>query len=122
MLKLLNPDHSGVTMVTALGWQQQPLLEQNHNHSDCSESKGQTRLYYGKCELPKGDGLACFSSYHLGNCCASKTMCELDSEDRLIQFLMGLNDNYDHMRNRILLMDILPSNNKARSMVLRVEK
>lgn len=35
---------------------------------------------------------------------------------------MGLNDTFDHIRNQVLLMDPLPSVNKAYSMVLRVEK
>lgn len=39
-----------------------------------------------------------------------------------MQFLMGLNDSYDHVHNQILLMEPLPSVNKAYSMVLRVEK
>ncbi|KAK9165874.1 hypothetical protein Scep_001065 [Stephania cephalantha] len=39
-----------------------------------------------------------------------------------MQFLMGLNDIYDHVRNQILVMDPLPNINKAYSMILRVEK
>lgn len=35
---------------------------------------------------------------------------------------LRLNENYDHVRNQILLMDPLPSINRAYSMVLRVEK
>ncbi|KAL0370630.1 UNVERIFIED_CONTAM: Retrovirus-related Pol polyprotein from transposon RE1 [Sesamum angustifolium] len=39
-----------------------------------------------------------------------------------MQFLMGLHESFDHVRNHILLMEPLPSVNKAYSMVLRVEK
>lgn len=35
---------------------------------------------------------------------------------------MGLNESYDAIRSQILVMDTLPSLNKAYSMVLRVEK
>lgn len=35
---------------------------------------------------------------------------------------MGLNDAYDHVRNRILLLNPLPTVNKAYSMILRVKK
>ncbi|KAK9163464.1 hypothetical protein Syun_004366 [Stephania yunnanensis] len=51
----------------------------------------------------------------------SKLM-ELDSNDRLIQFLMGLSDIYDQVRNQILFMDPLPNINKAYSVIERVEK
>lgn len=55
-------------------------------------------------------------------CGASKALAEMDMNGKLIQFLMGLNDTYDHVRSQILLMDPLPSVNKAYSMILRVEK
>ena len=35
---------------------------------------------------------------------------------------MGLNDSFNHIQNQIMLMDPLPSVNKAYSMVLRIEK
>lgn len=44
-------------------------------------------------------------------------MIEIDGDDKLIQFLMGLSDN---MRNQILITEPLPSVNKAYSMVLKV--
>ncbi|KAJ0018210.1 hypothetical protein Pint_11898 [Pistacia integerrima] len=42
--------------------------------------------------------------------------------NRLMQFLIRLNESFDHIRNQILGMDPLPTVNKAYSMVLRVEK
>ncbi|XP_010260173.1 PREDICTED: uncharacterized protein LOC104599359 [Nelumbo nucifera] len=53
---------------------------------------------------------------------ASKRMCDITSSNRLMQFLMGLNDSFDHIKNQILLMDPLPTVNKAYSLVLRVKK
>ncbi|KAK9119102.1 hypothetical protein Scep_017195 [Stephania cephalantha] len=49
-------------------------------------------------------------------------MMELESNDKLIQFLMGLNDLYDPIRNQIMVMDALPNLNKAYSMIVRVER
>ncbi|KAK9094248.1 hypothetical protein Scep_025717 [Stephania cephalantha] len=40
----------------------------------------------------------------------------------MMQFSMGLNDEYDHVRNQILVFEPLPNINKAYSMILRVEK
>lgn len=54
------------------------------------------------------------------NCGFVKLMIEIDGDDKLIQFLMGLSDYYDNMRNQILITEPLPSVNKAYSMVLKV--
>ncbi|KAL0412816.1 UNVERIFIED_CONTAM: Retrovirus-related Pol polyprotein from transposon RE1 [Sesamum radiatum] len=43
-------------------------------------------------------------------------------ENQLMQFLMGLSEPYDSIRSQILVLDPLPSVNKAYSMVLRVER
>ncbi|XP_065848372.1 uncharacterized protein [Euphorbia lathyris] len=48
-----------------------------------------------------------------------QSLCE---EDKLMQFLCGLNVDYEHVRNQILLMDPLPTVNKACSMLFRIEK
>ncbi|KAL2230522.1 UNVERIFIED_CONTAM: hypothetical protein Sindi_1646600 [Sesamum indicum] len=40
----------------------------------------------------------------------------------LMQFLMGLHESLDHVRNQILLMEPFSSVNKAYSMILTVEK
>ncbi|KAK6144765.1 hypothetical protein DH2020_021585 [Rehmannia glutinosa] len=45
-----------------------------------------------------------------------------DMKDKLIQFLMGLNESHEHVRSQILIMDPLPKINKAYSMLLTIEK
>ncbi|KAK6150121.1 hypothetical protein DH2020_017646 [Rehmannia glutinosa] len=55
-------------------------------------------------------------------CGAYKMQTDLDLHTKLMQFLMGLNESYDHVRNQILLLDPLPTVNKAYSMLLSVEK
>lgn len=47
---------------------------------------------------------------------------ERENENKLIQFLLGLSDLYEHVKNQILILDPLPSVNKAYPMVLRAEK
>ncbi|KAL2230364.1 UNVERIFIED_CONTAM: hypothetical protein Sindi_1630800 [Sesamum indicum] len=54
-------------------------------------------------------------------CGASKKLSERITSSQLMQFLMGLSDVYNHVRNQVLLMDLLPTVGKAYSMVLRVE-
>lgn len=52
-------------------------------------------------------------------CDTSGNMIKVVAQNKLIQFLIGLNDVYDSVRNQILVMDHLPSVNKAYSMVLK---
>lgn len=40
-------------------------------------------------------------------------------DDKVIQFLMGLNDSYDNMKNQIMLMDPISSLDKVFSMMVR---
>lgn len=56
------------------------------------------------------------------NCNASGIVLDLKSQNKLIQFLMGLNESYDAIKSQILILDQLPTVNKAYLMVLRVEK
>ncbi|KAL0428225.1 UNVERIFIED_CONTAM: Retrovirus-related Pol polyprotein from transposon RE2 [Sesamum latifolium] len=57
-----------------------------------------------------------------GLCICGCTRNDEENEIKLIQFLSGLNDSYDNIRNQILIMDPFPSLDKAYSMVLRVER
>ncbi|KAG8650605.1 hypothetical protein MANES_07G054076v8 [Manihot esculenta] len=54
-------------------------------------------------------------------CGASKAIYEINNRNRLMQFLMGLNDTYRIVRDQILGMDPIPSVNKAYFMVLKFE-
>ncbi|KAG8639530.1 hypothetical protein MANES_14G152301v8 [Manihot esculenta] len=55
-------------------------------------------------------------------CGAAKALTTFEERERLIQFLMGLNHQYEHVSNQILLLDPLPSASKAYGMVQNVEK
>ncbi|KAK4408961.1 hypothetical protein Sango_0477100 [Sesamum angolense] len=68
------------------------------------------------------DELTCLMPIPNCTCGSTKAMEELTACNQLMQFLMGLNDVYDHVRTQILVMDPLPSVNKAYRMILLVEK
>ncbi|GAA0174525.1 hypothetical protein LIER_27901 [Lithospermum erythrorhizon] len=55
-------------------------------------------------------------------CIKPNALYVIDGEERVIQFLMGLNEEYDHIRSRILFMDPIPTVSKTHSMVTNVEK
>ncbi|XP_011100181.1 uncharacterized protein LOC105178417 [Sesamum indicum] len=68
------------------------------------------------------DELACITYTPKCTCGAAKETAEIRSHDQTIQFLMGLNDIYDHVRNQILMMEPLPAVSKAYAMIDRIEK
>lgn len=55
-------------------------------------------------------------------CLARYIINSRKESDQLIMFLNGLNDNYDGIRNQVLLMDPLPSMSKSYSAILQIEK
>ncbi|KAK4382735.1 Retrovirus-related Pol polyprotein from transposon RE2 [Sesamum angolense] len=59
---------------------------------------------------------------HGCTCGASKAMTDMASFTQLMQFLMGLSDVFDSVRHQLLVMDPVPSINKAYAMVQSVEK
>lgn len=54
-------------------------------------------------------------------CHARAILDKREDDRRLVQFLLGLNDGYDHARSQILMIDPLPTVDKAYSMIVQVE-
>ncbi|KAL9244246.1 hypothetical protein vseg_018043 [Gypsophila vaccaria] len=54
-------------------------------------------------------------------CQILKKMLEIASKEKVMVFMMGLNDTYDTLRTNILSMDPIPTINKAYSIVQHVE-
>ncbi|KAJ0587501.1 putative transcription factor interactor and regulator CCHC(Zn) family [Helianthus annuus] len=55
-------------------------------------------------------------------CATAHLIAKRDEDQRLMQFLMGLNSCYDTVRGNILMMQPLPSLNQAYSLVIQDEK
>lgn len=53
---------------------------------------------------------------------SSKDLSEIDNNDKMIQFLMGLNNIYDHVKYQILITEPLHDVNRAYAMVLSWKK
>ncbi|KAM2634977.1 hypothetical protein EV1_025388 [Malus domestica] len=65
------------------------------------------------------------TSYHEPPTCTCgglKKINERDGKEKVMQFLMGLNESYAAVRGQILLMQPLPDTRKAYSLVLQQEK
>ncbi|KAL5740024.1 hypothetical protein ACOSQ2_029204 [Xanthoceras sorbifolium] len=67
------------------------------------------------------DEISNLQTFPISTCSANKTIAEFQ-QHRLIQFLMGLNDSYAMVREQILVMDPLPSVNRAYSLILQEER
>ncbi|KAL2242389.1 UNVERIFIED_CONTAM: Retrovirus-related Pol polyprotein from transposon RE1 [Sesamum indicum] len=99
-----------------------PLLFQIQREI-CSTSQGNKSIAAYDIKLKKlWDEQLSLDPLPVCSCGAGRKFAEKAEFTQLIQFLMGLNDAYDHVRNQILLMDPLPSMGKAFSMILQVEK
>ncbi|KAK4404216.1 Retrovirus-related Pol polyprotein from transposon RE1 [Sesamum angolense] len=68
------------------------------------------------------DELACLNPIPACSYGSSKAMAEVKTSSQLMQFLIGLSEAYDHVRNQVLLMEPLPSVAKVYSIFIRVEK
>src|SRR3954471_24216347 len=55
-------------------------------------------------------------------CVAMRNSRSFRAEDRIIQFLIGLNEEFHGVVSQVLLMDPLPQINKVFSMVLQQER
>ncbi|XP_027774321.1 uncharacterized protein LOC114078024 [Solanum pennellii] len=55
------------------------------------------------------------------NCDRSKEYIDSMLRQKLLQFLMGLNDNYSHARSQILMMSVPPSVNQCYAMIIQDE-
>lgn len=55
-------------------------------------------------------------------CGAMQNVAKAHQQEHVIQFLMGLDDTFEHVRAQIILQDPLPSLNKVFSLITRAEK
>lgn len=85
--------------------------------------------YYGKLkklwdELQEIEGIPvceCGAMNHC-TCLLLKKMLEREYKNRVMQFLMGLNDSYEHVRTNKLSTDPLPTVNKVFHTVMQIER
>ncbi|KAL0417015.1 UNVERIFIED_CONTAM: hypothetical protein Slati_3533400 [Sesamum latifolium] len=99
-----------------------PLIYQIQREiASVSQGNLSISAYYAKLKR-LWDELLCLRPMPQCECGTSKILADMNQSNQLMEFLMGLHDSFDHVRNQILLMEPLPSVNKAYSMALRVEK
>ncbi|XP_077217890.1 uncharacterized protein LOC143852394 [Tasmannia lanceolata] len=87
----------------------------NHHQEQLSVS-----AYYTKLKA-LWDELSSYLVLPPCSCGVMKALTEFQLQEKLMQFLMGLNDSFSPIRSQILLMGPLPAANKAYSLVLQEE-
>lgn len=93
------------------------LFQIKRDISSLTQDNLRVSIYFTKLKK-MWDELTClrpFTSCTCGTCTcgATKAIVAIESEDRLIQFLIGLNESYEHIKSQILIMDPLPNVSKA---------
>ncbi|XP_020549768.1 uncharacterized protein LOC110012027 [Sesamum indicum] len=111
-----------VELETRFGDSNGPLLYQIQREIASISQKDMTVAVYFTKLKRLWDELGSLDPLPECSCGVSKKLSNRATSYQLIQFLMGLSDAYDHVRNQILLIDPLPTIAKAYSMVYRVEK
>ncbi|XP_073136145.1 uncharacterized protein [Henckelia pumila] len=76
--------------------------------------------YYSKLKQ-LWDEYSSFVALPTCECESVKTYIEHDQQHKLLQFLMGLNDSFAHVRSQILLMDPLPTVGQAYALISQEE-
>ncbi|KAK4397130.1 Retrovirus-related Pol polyprotein from transposon RE1 [Sesamum angolense] len=109
-LRVHTSDHPGMVLVA------DPLRQ----IASISQGNMDVVSYYTKLRM-LWDELECIDPTPDCDCSSQRTLANKLASNQLMQFLMGLNDSFDAIRNQILVMDPLPVVDKAYSLVLRVE-
>lgn len=112
------------------GEAQGPLIYQlNRDLILLSQGNDPVSMYYSKMkkhwdELQEIDEFPrCFCvAAKACTCDLHKKILDLESRNKLFQFLMGLNSGYDAIKNQILAMDPLPTVNRAYYILQQQEK
>ncbi|KAF7144617.1 hypothetical protein RHSIM_Rhsim04G0056500 [Rhododendron simsii] len=88
---------------------------------DCKQDNMTIGAYYTKLKglWDERDALCCIPTC---TCGTVKEVLQFQQSQRTMKFLMGLNEAYIAVRGQILLMDPLPTVNKAHSLILQDEK
>ncbi|KAK4410271.1 hypothetical protein Sango_0100100 [Sesamum angolense] len=104
-----------------------PMIYQiQHEIASSSQGNMSVTAYYTKIKK-LWDELVCLVPTPKCECgrCTCNVNQKIDDQitsNQLAQFLMGLDDAFDHVCSQILLLEPLPQVTKAYSMTLRVEK
>ncbi|XP_075494865.1 uncharacterized protein LOC142532452 [Primulina tabacum] len=85
-------------------------------------TQGDSTIFVYFCKLKQlWDEYSSLVTLPSGECATSRTYIEHDQHQRLLQFLMGLNESYLQIRSQILMMTPLPTVGQAFSIISQEE-
>ncbi|XP_016647144.1 PREDICTED: uncharacterized protein LOC107880362 [Prunus mume] len=88
---------------------------------ECRQGQQTISIYYTKLKA-LWDELASYQEPFFCDCEGMKNLAEREEKERVMQFLMGLNDTYSTVRGSILMMNPLPDTRKVHGLVLQHER
>ncbi|CAL2228141.1 unnamed protein product [Prunus armeniaca] len=88
---------------------------------ECQQGQQTISIYYTKLKA-LWDELASYQEPFSCDCEGMKNLAEREEKERVMQFLMGLNDTYSTVRGSILMMNPLPDTRKVHGLVLQHER
>ncbi|KAJ0790577.1 putative transcription factor interactor and regulator CCHC(Zn) family [Helianthus annuus] len=97
------------------------LYQLQKNLCQITQRNNDIANYFAKVKT-NWDGLSSLNLIPSCTCGAAHIIAKRDEDQRLIQFLIGLNSSYDVIRGSILMMQPLPSINQAYGILIHKEK
>ncbi|KAF9670079.1 hypothetical protein SADUNF_Sadunf13G0031200 [Salix dunnii] len=93
------------------------IFQLRRDLANLRQDRDSVSAYFGNLKT-LWDEMIVYNPMPLCTCGQSKMLNERYQRDYVIQFLMGLNDQYTNARDQIMLIEPLPSINKVESMAL----
>ncbi|XP_020255452.1 uncharacterized protein LOC109832512 [Asparagus officinalis] len=93
----------------------------NSVHNDIANSTSSIASYFTGLKA-LWDELYSYNVVPPCTCGSSKELMNIHQREKVMQFLMGLNESYNAIRSQILLMEPLPTVNRAYSLLLQEER
>ncbi|KAM5572249.1 hypothetical protein ABKV19_012354 [Rosa sericea] len=89
--------------------------------AECRQGQQSVSVYYTKLKA-LWDELASYLEPVTCECEGMNKLANREEKERVMQFLMGLNDSYSTVRGSILMMNPLPDTRKAHGLILQHER
>uniref|UniRef100_A0A6N2MH16 Integrase catalytic domain-containing protein n=1 Tax=Salix viminalis TaxID=40686 RepID=A0A6N2MH16_SALVM len=89
--------------------------------AECRQGQQPISIYYTKLKA-FWDELSAYQEPLVCNCEGLKALADREEKEKVMQFLMGLNDTYSTIRGSILMMNPIPDTRRVHGLILQHER